>query len=71
MTYSSTDFAHTSSARANRVAKAYRLADAIADLGRVPDEQERRSLLKAAGVRSASDETWSIAIDIYRERSTT
>lgn len=62
------DYRHNGRARANRAAKAYRLADAIEDLGHVPDVDERRTLLKAAGVPRASDETWSMAIDIYRER---
>lgn len=62
------DYAHNATARANRVAKATRLADAIEDFGRIPNAEQRRELLRVAGVRSASDETWSMAVEIYIER---
>lgn len=62
------DYAHTAEARVNRVAKAETLADHITDLGHVPDLVERIALRRAAGYRSASDETWAMAIEIWRER---
>lgn len=61
------DYAHTATARANRVAKATTLAGYIEDLGHLPDAAERDELRKLAGVRSVSDETWAVAIDIWRE----
>lgn len=63
------DYAHDATARANRVAKATTLAGYIEDLGHVPDADERRELRKLAGVRSVSDETWAVAIDIWRDRA--
>lgn len=68
MTDPTIDYAHTAAARVNRVDKAYALADQIEDLGHVPDVVERVALRRRAGYKSASDETWSMAIDIYRER---
>jgi hypothetical protein len=68
VTFPDVDYAHTAAARANRVVKAYRLAEALEEFGRIPDEAERRALLRAAGVRSASSETWSMAVEIYMER---
>jgi hypothetical protein len=62
------DYAHTADARVRRVAKAYKLADQIDDLGHVPDVCERVALRKRADIKSASDETWSMAIDIWRDR---
>lgn len=62
------DYAHTATARANRVAKATTLAGYIEDLGHIPDAAERDQLRKLAGVRSVSEETWAVAIDIYRDR---
>lgn len=62
------DYAHTAEARVRRVEKAYRLADAIDDFGRIPDAVERRQLLRNAGIPRASDETWAMAIEIHRER---
>lgn len=62
------DYTHNGRARANRAVKAYRLADALEDLGHIPDEEERRQVRLAAGVRSASDETWAMAVEIYIER---
>lgn len=67
MTYD-VDYRHNAAARANRAAKATRLADAIEDFGRIPDADQRRELLKVAGVARASDETWSMAVEIYIER---
>lgn len=69
MTDPTIDYAHTATARANRVAKATTLAGYIEDLGHIPDAAERNELRKLAGVRSVSDETWAVAIDIYRERT--
>ena len=63
------DYAHTAAARVKRVEKAMRLADAIGDLGHVPDDSERRQILRDSGVKRASVETWSMAIDIFRERT--
>lgn len=68
MTDPTVDYAHTADARANRVAKATALADQIEDLGHVPDVVERVALRRRAGYKSASNETWVMAIDIYRER---
>jgi hypothetical protein len=62
------DYAHDAAARANRAAKATRLADVLEDFGRLPNEEERKRLLKTAGVTSASDETWAMACEIYMER---
>lgn len=62
------DYAHDATARANRVAKATALADQIEDLGHVPDVVERVALRRRAGYKSASEETWVMAIDIWRER---
>lgn len=62
------DYQHDRRARVNRAVKAYRLADALEDLGHIPDVAERRQVRRAAGVRSASDETWAMAVEIYIER---
>lgn len=62
------DYAHTADARVRRVAKATVLADQIEDLGHLPDVTERVALRKRAGYKSASDETWAMAIEIWRER---
>lgn len=62
------DYAHTAAARVNRVVKAEHLADAIVDLGHLPDVDERRGIVRQLGLRGASDETWALAVEIYRER---
>lgn len=61
------DYAHDANARANRVAKATTLAGYIEDLGHVPDAVERNELRRRAGIRSVSDETWAVAIEIWRD----
>lgn len=63
------DYAHTAAARANRATKAYRLADAVDDLGHLPDAAERRAICRQLRVRQASDETWAMAIEIHLERT--
>lgn len=62
------DYAHDATARSNRAAKAMALADQIDELGHLPDVTERIALRRRAGYKSASDETWTMAIDIWRER---
>lgn len=65
-----TDFAHTGLAQANRMGKAEGLARFMAAvrLLRPPAPgKERRDLERAAGVNRASDETWALAIELWRE----
>lgn len=62
------DYAHDARARANRAAKAYRLADALEDLGHIPAVDERRTILHQLSIPRASDETWAMAVEIYMER---
>lgn len=62
------DHAHTAEARVRRAEKAYRLADALEDLGHLPSVEERRMVKRWAGVRAASPETWVMALEIYLER---
>jgi hypothetical protein len=62
------DYRHNARARVNRAAKAYRLADELEELGRIPTAEERSAVLRELGIRSASDETWAMAVEIFMER---
>lgn len=65
------DFAHDAAARVNRVDKAGRLADVLVDGRILPnplDDVTKRRIEREAGVRRASDETWSMAVEWFWER---
>lgn len=68
------DWAHTDHANANRAAKARLLEHAAWDLGHNPgdltDRGTRRSILTAARVKAASDETWALATARLEQRVT-
>jgi hypothetical protein len=65
------DFTHDARARVNRVDKASRLADVLVDGRKLPDPLDdlaKRAVERLAGVRRASDETWSMAVEMFWER---
>lgn len=63
-----TDFAHTATAQENRAHKATRLARECrahgmsAEQARSMDARDRRWIERVAGVNTASDETWALAL---------
>lgn len=69
MTTPDIDWQHNAAARTNRLVKATRLADALADRPFPATAEERRDVERVAGIRRASDETWSMAIEIAAERA--
>lgn len=71
MTDPTRDFTHNARARVNRVDKAGRLADVLVDGGTLPnplDDLAKRRIERLAGVRRASDETWSMTVEWFWER---
>jgi hypothetical protein len=65
------DFTHDARARVNRVDKASRIADVLVDGRKLPDpldDTAKRAVERLAGVRRASDETWSMAVEMFWER---
>lgn len=72
MSASQADFAHTSRARADREVKAAALAAAAAAQGLGPSDlsaggEHRRDLLRAAGYKRASEESWHAAAVILAD----
>lgn len=68
------DYGHTKHAEDNRrrkaieIAKVLRLDDCPPDVAEAYDVKERRTVLKAAEVDRASDETWAMAVGFLRQR---
>lgn len=65
------DYSHDAKARVNRVDKASRIADVLVDGRKLPDpldDTAKRRIERQAAVRRASDETWSMAVEMFWER---